>query len=304
MTETYTEIDIDDLERLLCERARLAEHVMDETAAFVSPPNVHLKINAMMASGSATADDFAMVIMSDPSLTARLLKLVNSPYYGFNTTIETVSRAVALVGMKDLSNLVVSVCAIRSFSGISSTVTNMRAYWQHSLFSAIACRLMAENIHDVDGEKIFIAGLLHDVGTLIVNYRFPEIAEQSVLEAASDEKILAATERRWLGFDHAFLGGQILSEWSLSESLCEAVSYHHSPASAPTAKREASLIELSDVVAFRAGYASGFGSDVKTIEVPHDSIERSGLPEAYDFDELADRACEEFIATEAAIIVL
>ena len=247
--ENVVMINADSFEQEMSYRENLVDEVLEDMSAFVSPPIVYSKINSMLASGIDSADDFGEVVMTDPNLTVRLLKLVNSSYYSLRAPIETVSRAITIIGMRELANLVCSVCAVSSFSKISPEVTNMEVFWRDAVYCGVACRAMAKKLGDLDPEAAFIMGLLHDVGTLVINHRFPELAEQSIVEAAGDAYVLAETERRWLGFDHASLGAQILSEWGFSEAMCDATRTHHDPSDATIAQREAALLSIADVIA-------------------------------------------------------
>ncbi len=302
-TSDNVPIDADAFEQEIIERERLLQSVLEDMSAFVSPPAVYLKINSMLASGFDSASDFAQVILRDPNLTARLLKIVNSPYYGLPSAVDTVSRAITIVGMRDLTDLICSVCAVKSFSRISPDVTNMKAFWQQSVYSAIACKLLAKRLNDPDPEKLFIAGLLHNIGTLVINHRFPELAEKSLIEAAGNETVLAATEQRWLGFDHATLGATILTQWGLPESLCDAIRYHHDAPSAKHATREAAIIQIADGLATRAGFG-GFPNIVGEFnELTKDALKLSGLVDDFSHTDLTAEIREQFGEVERVLAV-
>ena len=118
----------------------LAQSVIEDTSVLVSPPDVYLKITDMIAENTASADAFAEVIACDPSITARLLRLVNSSFYGLPSQVDTISRALTIVGMHELTNLVYSICAVESFSRVSSSVTNMSTFWRHAVYCGLTAK--------------------------------------------------------------------------------------------------------------------------------------------------------------------
>lgn len=275
----------------------LVKSIIDDMSVLVSPPDVYLKISDMISENTASAQQMSEVIMRDPSLAARILKLVNSSYYGLRTKIDTVSRAVAVIGMHELSSLVYSMCAVQSFSKISSSVTNMNTFWRHGVWCGLAAKALATRMNCLNTERLFVAGLLHDIGSLTINARFPEIAEETIFKSGGDEGIMAKAENSALGFDHAYLGAKMLENWNMPEATVDAIRYHHQPHAAKVTNLEASILNAADIL---ANY-SGTGSFSETIapqdKIPEDVSALLQMPADFDRDELLQQVDEQFIET-------
>lgn len=230
----------------------LAHQWTKDVSALVSPPEVCVQLLDLVESPLSTAHEIGEVIASDPNLTGRLLKLVNSSFYNYSGRIETLSRAIAIVGTRELFSLAVSVSAIRSFSNIPVEVVNMDTFWRHSLFCAIIARNLAKRCGVLHPERLFVAGLLHEIGALVMFARAPEKSRELMMAAEGDEQTLAYGERREFGFNHADLGGALAAMWKLPDSLVEAISCHHDPMEAICSKQQAALVRIADMLADRS----------------------------------------------------
>lgn len=267
-----------------------------EVSGLASPPDVYIKVFNLMESPTAAAEDMGLIISQDPSLTARLLKIVNSPMYSFSSKIDTVSRAVAVVGLRELYSLVVAVSAVKSFSAIPNDVVNMDTFWRHSIYCGVISRLLAKRCHVLHTERLFIAGLLHDIGSLVIYNRAPDIAKRILEIAEGDEEKLFNAELQEFGFSHAELGGELLKEWTLPESLQEAVAFHHQPAGAKGGKLEAAIVHIANVLANQSEL--GAFSEVKVLpaEIDDAAWAATGLdPETFDREEIIGEAGIQFV---------
>ena len=275
----------------------LARVLLADMSDLVSPPEVCVKISGMLAENTASASEFAEVILCDPSLTARLLRMVNSPYYGLRTKVDTVSQAITIIGMDDLSSVVYSMCAVESFSRISSAVTNMRTFWSHGVFCDLTAKALAKEINCIQPERLFVAGLLHDIGTLAINAKVPEIAQENIIKTTGSEAALAALERVWVGLDHAALGGLMLEGWEMPAATCEAIRCHHNPSAATTNPLEANLVHVADLLANHSGMGgfSQFISD--SADIDRAIFERLGLAAEFPYEELLAKVEAQFIDT-------
>ena len=275
----------------------LARSVIDDMSALVSPPDVYLKISEMIAENSASAQQFSDVIMRDPSLAARVLKLVNSSYYSLPSKVDTLSRAVTILGMHELSSIAYSMCAVQSFSRISSAVTNMNTFWRHGVYCGLAAKAIAVRVNCLNTERLFVAGLLHDIGTLTINARFPEIAEDAIFNARGDEGKLVAIEQEAIGFDHAYLGAMMLESWKLPEATCDAIRYHHQPRAAKVTPLEGSIINTAETLANYSGTGSFSETCAETDDIAADIRELIELPADFDNDELLEEVDQKFVET-------
>ena len=277
--------------------------VIDDCSVLVSPPDVCLKITDMLVANDASADQFAEVILRDPSLTAKLLKLVNSSYYGLPSQVDTISRALTIIGTTELTNLVYSLCAVQSFSKLSSSVTNMNTFWRHGVYMGLLAKQIAIGLNCLRPERLFVAGLLHDIGALALNRAYPDVAERTIVASEGDESMLARAENEHLGFDHAYLGALMLAEWHLPETTCEAIRWHHDPRSAENAQFEAAILNVADTIANASG-TGGFSETVRENDQPVDLsvLDAFGAASDLDFDQLIDTVDELFIDTIYLIV--
>lgn len=246
----------------------------------VSLPEVCIRVNEMLDDVSVTATDLGQVISQDTSLTARLLKIVNSSYYGFQSKIETVSRAVTVVGLRELRGLVIAASAVETFSNFPDNVLNKVRFWRHSLYCGVIARLLAEQCHVLHSERLFVAGLLHDIGKLIIAQRFPEETKMITLGAESEQSSELKTEQELLGFNHADVGGELMKAWNMPETLFESVAYHHSPRSAETGIMETCLIHIANILTDEAEHGLDMNNDSPLKEIDSYAWEMTGLDES------------------------
>ena len=278
--------------------------LVKDVSGLVSPPDVCMRIFELLQSPESSARDIGDVIIRDPNLTARLLKIVNSPFYNFARRVDTVSRAIAIVGTRDLYNLVVAISAVRSFSNIANDLVNMDTFWRHSLFTALIARGFAKRCQILHPERLFIAGLLHDIGSLVLYNRMLELSRDLLLVAEGDEAALDEAEHQELGFGHAELGALLLELWNIPESLQSAVRYHHRPEGATgESAREAAILHVAEVLANRSEIG-GFCEDTVPGAGPHpESWTTLNLdPDSLDFEEIIGDAGIEFTETAGLLL--
>lgn len=214
----------------------------------VSLPEVCIRVQTMTDDPDCTAAGLGKVISQDIALTASLLKLVNSAYYGFPTKIDTVSRAVSIVGIRELRDLSLAMSAVEVFSSIPDNLVDMASFWRHSVFCGVLAQALSSYCNVLHKERLFIAGLLHDVGKLLIYCKMPEQASKLLRKIDSCSDDLCLEERKLFEFDHAQVGAELLLLWQLPPSLQEAVAYHHSPELAEQAKLEAAIIHIANAV--------------------------------------------------------
>jgi putative nucleotidyltransferase with HDIG domain len=195
----------------------------------------------------SSAADFGAIVSSDPSLTVRLLQLVNSAFFGFPSRIESVSQAVTVVGTNQLQDLALATSVIVVFRDIPEDLVNMESFWRHSLGCAVTARVFAANRGESNVERLFVAALLHDVGRLIMFQANPEEARRTLKLAGKHRQLLHVVERDTLGYDHAAVGMALIGAWNLPENLQEPVGYHHQPEKARRFPVDAAIVHVSDV---------------------------------------------------------
>ena len=218
------------------------QKIIERSNKLGSLPAIVYRVFEVMDDPKSTATQIGRVINDDPALTARLLKLVNSPFYGFTGKVDTVYRAVALIGHKELRSVVVAASAIKVFDGIPSELVSMPVFWKRSLTTAVVARVLAAFKREKEIERYFIAGLLHDIGSLLLYLQLPDEMTQVLHMQTSDGADVFKAEKEVLGFDHAEAGAALLKKWNLPAAICGSIQFQKDPESAPKADRSSAWL--------------------------------------------------------------
>ncbi|ALQ50390.1 HDOD domain-containing protein [Nitrosomonas ureae] len=201
--------------------------IVTNVRSIFSLPDVVFRINDLIDSEEATNTELERIISSDPALTAKLLKFANSTYFGFSGKIETVMKAISIIGHQELRNLVIASSVTTTFKGIPPDLVNMDTFWNHSVTSGVTARLLASSVDS--RERFFIAGLLHDVGRLILFSQFPKESAKVLNCLNQGEDVAMQEERKIFGFTHAQLGAELLKQWKLPLNIWKMVEYQSDP---------------------------------------------------------------------------
>ena len=236
-----------------------AAQLVKKAQRLVSMPAIAMRIYDMVDDPHHSAQDIGKVISRDPALTARLLRIANSPFYGLPSEIETVSRAITILGTKQIRDLILATSVIKTFTGITNKLVTMENFWYHSMACGIAARHLAMKTRPERAESIFIAGLLHDIGQLILFNCMPEETGQALMLVEEGAELQDA-ERRIIGFDHARVGGELIASWNLPDSLRECVEYHHDIDAAGECRYEVAMVHVASVIAIM--------DDLSTVDRP------------------------------------
>ncbi len=224
------------------------QDLVSRNVRLVSLPEVCIQVQALADSPHTTAADIGDVVGKDTALTTRLLKLVNSAYFSLPRKIDTISRAVNMIGMRELRNLTMAASAAEVFARIPSHLIDMAAFWQHSVYCGLVARNLAQRCNVLHSERLFTAGLLHDVGRLLMLMKLPDDVGQAESIRLQSKKDICTIERELVGFDHAQVGQALLLHWNMPANLCASVLYHHNPQDADDAHLEAALVHIADQV--------------------------------------------------------
>lgn len=220
--------------------ATLARRVAD----LVSLPEVYLRVRQLVEDPGSSLAEISDALSIDPGMTARLLRLANSAYYGFPARVQSVSRAVSLLGTRQVHDFVLATVVIRSFAGVPASLMDMRQFWQKSVLCGAATRVLADRCDVLDSERLFVAGLLAHVGDLVLLLQAPELVRTAHAWSAGTGEPLEAVTRELLGWDPAEVGGELLAAWNLPPGLVEPVRHHPCPAGAGERVVEASLVHV------------------------------------------------------------
>jgi putative nucleotidyltransferase with HDIG domain len=233
-------------------------------------PTVFIQINDSINKPTRSAKDIAEVISTDINLSAKLLKIVNSAFYGFPSAVDTLTRAVAILGTRQLSTLSMGINILTAFKDIPDGLIDMQSFWKHSIACGTLSRIIASYKGIQNTERLFLSGLMHDIGRLVLFNYSPDNAGYVLKKARRENRLLYEQEHETMCFDHAMLGALLLRKWKLPKSLENAVKYHHKPINSKD-PIEPAIVHLADIIAV----ALGIGSSGERYVPPLD-------PEAWD----------------------
>ncbi|MFZ5807137.1 MAG: HDOD domain-containing protein [Verrucomicrobiota bacterium] len=188
------------------------------------------------------------IASKDPALASKVLKVANSAYYGLSSKVNTLSQALMILGLAELKSLIVATSVAQVFKGLTNVAINMGSFWRHSVACAIGARSIAIKFRERNIEDYFLAGLIHDLGRLVLLFHLPQKAEASTQMAMEQRIPICKAETQVITFSHADLGSRILKEWKLPESLCEMVGMHHQPLASSPYYRATNVIHVADYI--------------------------------------------------------
>ncbi len=198
----------------------------DEKMKLPSPPAIALKILQAVRNEENTFDELAQIISVDPALTARILKIANSSLYHLPASVESLGKAVALIGTNALKNIALSFVIVQNFQDAPQGSFDLTLFWRRAITAAVAAETLAEQINKKN-DDLFVAALLQDIGVLLFY-----LSEPLTYTGLQDEKRLTnkriwEVEKEEFGFDHCEVGHHLLKTWSLPDAICEPIRLHH-----------------------------------------------------------------------------
>lgn len=226
-------------------------------------------VSSLADQDQTTAQDLGKVIAKDQVLSAKILRLVNSPFYGFPGRISSVSHAIVLLGFNVVKGLALSTSVFEALARESEGL------WQHSLGTAVLSRKMAKELNLPDPEEIMIAGLLHDLGKVVLAHFSIEDYRAVIAEAKARRVHIAVVEQEHFDVDHARVGAWVAEAWHLPDRLTVVMAHHHHPARAKAHKETVAAIHLADVLARGMGYGDPGDNVLPTLD--HDAFHMLGL---------------------------
>lgn len=226
-----------------------ASSLVEGNVTIQSLPTVYTRLDQAIANSRTPLAEIAEIISQDSGLSSRLLGLVNSSIYGFPSRVDTVSRAVVIVGTHQLRDLALATSVVSLFKGIPGDLVDMESFWRHSVACGVAARIIAGIKNAPNTERFFVGGVLHDIGRLVLFTRAPEEARESFAVRDREGRTLHEAEVAVLGCDHADVGQELVRRWRLPVLLEELVGFHHRPEEAIRYPLETAVLHISDVIA-------------------------------------------------------
>ncbi len=243
--------------------------------AFPGMPTTAAKLLPLLDDADSTASEIESILKYDPGLTANILKLTNSAYFGIPTRVSSVKQAIVLLGWKRLLQVVMTICMSPLMNKTIPGYDLPRgALWQHSIAVSVAAEILVKALKIPDADEVFTAALLHDVGKLILGGFVKEDLEH-IEDMVTKGITFDVAESMVLGTNHAEIGGQILNKWSFPSELVSAVQWHHDPESCEENCNLSDIVHVANTV----GLMTGFGKIDQDLALEHFSpvADRLGL---------------------------
>lgn len=218
-----------------------SEYLVDATN-LISVPDIYIKIKQAVEDPNCGMMDLAEMISYDPAISARLLKMANSSFYGQVSEIDTINRAVALLGTKTVHDTVLAITISQAFQSINIVNYDVPGFWQKSIMRALIAKSCANHLNITEPERLFLLGLLSDIGHMIMSIRAPDLMLEVWNQHQKNGHPIHLYERSIFGFDHGELGADILEMWSIPQSIIYGIRYQNCPEIAPEHKQEAAIV--------------------------------------------------------------
>lgn len=244
-----------------------AETLIAQFKKIKTLPHIVAKLIQLVNDEESTLQDFEAVIRLDPALVARLLTLVNSAAFGLTRRVDSISRAVALLGMKNLHNIAVTDAVqgmLRNTRG-SSTFSPANL-WVHSAASGICCKMIAERIFTINGDDAYLCGILHDIGLIVELEVQPDTFLLLMERLSPEHPDIIALEHELFGTDHCEIGAILARDWRMAESLAAAIRDHHQSDQSIAPDAPAGILQMSEYIINRLGFSLKPG--LPTVLVP------------------------------------
>lgn len=222
-----------------------APELVSHIEGLTSLPSVYLRVREELESPESSLSEVARLISVDPALTTRLLRLVNSPLYGYGGRIDSVNRAVTLMGLQQVHDLVMVMAIGQAFQNIPPEALDMGKFWRASMICGLAAREIARSIESANPERMLVVGLLADVGHLVMYQTVPLLAQQARREADHDNRPLATVEQQIVGCNYAELGATLMDRWKLPGAFAQIIGAQLAPRFAGDFIQEAAIINLA-----------------------------------------------------------
>ncbi|HMU31136.1 MAG: HDOD domain-containing protein [Nitrospira sp.] len=249
-------------------------------------PHVVQKLASMIGRPNVSAEEIGALIEKDQVLSAKVLRLANSPFYGFPSRIASVAHAVVVLGLSVVKGL--TLCAT-AFDMMKNA--GMNDLWRHSLGVAITAHILGAKAGMKNPEEVFVGGLLHDIGKVVLYVKWPDVGQQITAARKDGSRSLMETEQELFAVTHADVGGWLATAWHLPTTLREPILHHHMPTAAQDAKLQTAIVHVADVLV--KGLACGNPGDDLIPPLSRQAWDLVGL-DAQSLAQSLAQAAEEF----------
>lgn len=219
------------------------DEVLADVRQLPSLPAVVVELIQALENDATSIDQIAEAIARDQSLVARALRVANSPFYGIQHKVASIHDAIVVLGFRAVGSLVTAASVTGYFTPPPQVPFNLTQFWRHGIGTALCARALARLVK-LDAETAFTAGLLHDIGVMLLLTTRPGHYADVLAHRDAEDCHLVEAEREVLGFDHAAAGAALASRWSFPREIVDAVALHHAPQADPESGGQATLVDV------------------------------------------------------------
>lgn len=220
-------------------------------------PVVVTQILKLVNSRESDANDVQSILARDQSLTTKIMRLVNSSFYGYAGKITTLQQAVVILGFDTIKSIALSATVFSAFPSRTRATFDREAFWRHSIATGVAARHLAKESKFEQVEEAFVAGILHDIGKVVLDEYATELFDTVLAYVEEHDVLVYEAERAVLGFSHAQIGRWLATKWALPADFVDVIFYHHQPGNALRAPHLTAIVHTADVLARTLKLGSG-----------------------------------------------
>jgi len=242
------------------------DNYLKDSSKLPSLPEIYFQLEEAIQNPLVSFEEVGEIVSRDPGLSARLLCIANSSLFSFPAQVSTISRAITLVGMQQLRDLVLATEMINLFRKFKSDAVDMKSFLLHSIACGTVARVMATYRHEPNVELFYVTGLLHDIGRLCLYIQSPGLMKEALRMAAVEQIPLHQAEMQVFGFDHAILACHLLKKWNLSPAQQDGVCFHHQPMESERYPIVSYVTHIADIFSLAIWPASSGSSSIPPLE--------------------------------------
>ncbi|MBW1823312.1 MAG: HDOD domain-containing protein [Deltaproteobacteria bacterium] len=221
-------------------------------------PTVYTKLTQLLRSPNATVKEIGRIISEDQAMAVKVLKIVNSAFYGLPNKVGSLKHAIVILGINQIRTLVLATSTLQIFQKFESDHSfDMQKFWEHSIGCAVAARVLAETASLRSPDDAFTGGLLHDIGKLVHAVYLSEEFATVVADCEERGVPMSESEQRILGHDHAYTGKELAIKWSLSQGTVDMIAYHHIVNPSSELPKEIAVVHIGNSLSIALGLGSG-----------------------------------------------
>lgn len=228
LAQTFAQVQSPELSQ---KRSQRLKQITEKIIGLPTLPTVVTQLISVVGDPASSARQIAQLVSTDQALTAKILKVANSAFYGFSREIATVQLAIVVLGIEMVKNIGLSVAVLKRFSeGKDHRLFDRQRFWEHAIGCGVAARMLALKFKDRRiADEAFVAGVLHDIGKLILIEYFNEEFSEALEKAEEEGLAIVDAEEQVLGVSHADVGAWLAEKWNLPPHLVQAIAFHHRP---------------------------------------------------------------------------